>query len=365
MTGSRRRRVVTALAAVVAAALVVVAGSLTGRPAEVSLSGASSGTAADRSTTTPRALAATAVTTVVAVSVDGLNPRAIRVLGTERAPTFHRLIAEGASTLNARTEREQTDTLPNHTGMLTSRRIAAAGGGHGVTWNDDRLEPRTVQEAAGHPVASVYTVVRSPERRTALFASKSKLSLFERSWDKGIDRYVLRADNTRLVRRVRADLADRDRAFRFVHLSAPDVAGHADGFMSPAYLDAVAATDRRLGRILDAVEDDPDLAGNTVVIVTADHGGKGASHRDPTRLADYRVPFLVWGPGVAVGEDLYDLNPDYRDPGRRRTTYADTKQPVRNGDLANLVTDLLGLDPVPGSEHDRDQDLDVAATGGG
>jgi hypothetical protein len=369
MTGTRGRRAVTVLVAATAVGLVVglvvAAGSVTGRPAEVSLSGASSGPlpgpAEGRADTTPGALrAAATVTTVVAVSVDGLNPRAIRVLGAARAPTLHRLIDEGASTLNARTEREQTVTLPNHTGMVTARRIAAARGGHGVTWNDDRLEPSTVQEAAGHRVASVFSVVHSPERRTALFASKSKFSLFERSWDKGIDRYVLRGDNNRLVRRVRADIADHDRAFRFVHLSAPDVAGHAHGFMSSAYLDAVEATDRRLGRIVDALEDDPDLANSAVLVVTADHGGRGPGHGDPTRLVNYRVPFLVWGAGVAAGEDLYDLNPDYRDPGRRRTTYAADRQPVRNGALANLVTDLLGLGRVPGSEHDRDQDLDVS-----
>jgi hypothetical protein len=32
---------------------------------------------------------------------------------------------------------------------------------------------------------------------------------------------------------------------------------------------------------------------------------------------------------------------------------------VRNGDLANVALDLLGLPPVPGSEHDSRQDLDL------
>ncbi|MBK5250039.1 MAG: alkaline phosphatase family protein, partial [Actinomycetales bacterium] len=212
------------------------------------------------------AAAADGVTTVIAVSIDGLNPAAIRQLGVEGTPTLHRLIDEGASTLNARTEREQTNTLPNHTGMLTGRRIAAATGGHGVTWNDERLTPRTVQEAAGHPVSSVFSVVDSPERDTALFASKQKFSLFERSWDEGIDSYVLREDNARLVRRVRADIADKARTFRFVHLSKPDVAGHAHGFMSAAYLDAVRAVDALLGRIVAKVEHKGDLADHTVLI---------------------------------------------------------------------------------------------------
>jgi len=62
-----------------------------------------------------------AVTSVVVVSIDALNPAAIRRLGRRGTPTLHRLVRRGASTMNARTERERTETLPNHTGMVTGR----------------------------------------------------------------------------------------------------------------------------------------------------------------------------------------------------------------------------------------------------
>jgi predicted AlkP superfamily pyrophosphatase or phosphodiesterase len=323
---------------------------------------AATGCAADTSAQPDRIShrsSAATVTSVVAVSIDGLNPAAIRRLGAEGTPTLHRLIDEGASTLNARTAREQTNTLPNHTGMLTGRRIDPKTGGHGVTWNDERLHPRTVHEAAGHRVASVFSKVHSRGLGTALFASKGKFSLFDRSWERGIDRYLMQPNNTRLVRKVRADLAEHERAFRFVHLSAPDGAGHAHGFMSPEYLDAVRATDRLLGRIVAKIEADPDLARHVVLMVTADHGGEGVNHRDATKAYNYRVPFLVWGRGVKAGANLYRLNPDYAFPGPRRTHYSDDRQPVRNGDVANLTTDLLGLGRVRGSEHNAAQDLDV------
>ena len=93
-------------------------------------------------------------------------------------------------------------------------------------------------------------------------------------------------------------------------------------------------------------------------MVTADHGGSGKSHGDASRLVNYRIPFLVWGPTVARGRGLYGLNPDYANPGSRRTSYSDNRQPVRNGDVANLALDLLGLNAVKGSEHDRAQNLD-------
>ena len=303
--------------------------------------------------------AAARVRHVVAVSVDGLNPRAIRELGHRRTPVLHRLRAHGAGTLNARTARELTVTLPNHTGMVTGRRVGPGHRGHGVTWNDERRRPRTVQDAAGHPVRSVFTVVHRAGRRSALFASKQKFTLFARSWPTAVDRTVVRQDNARLVGLARRDLARRARAFTFVHLSLPDIVGHERGFMSPAYLDAVARVDSLVGRLLSTIRRDADLRGSTAILLTADHGGLGAGHGNPTLVSSYRVPFLVWGPRVANGASLYRLNRDYADPGTRRTRYSADRQPVRNGDLANLATDLLGLPDVRGSELGADHDLDV------
>ena len=128
--------------------------------------------------------------------------------------------------------------------------------------------------------------------------------------------------------------------------------------MSPAYLDAVSETDRLLGELLDTVDETPRLSKRLVVVLTADHGGTPGEkdHDDASEVEDYRIPFVVWGRGVRPA-DLYELNPDYADPGTGRPAYGGP-QPVRNGDLANLVTELLGLGPVPGSELDAGQDLD-------
>ena len=320
-----------------------------------------SGASASRVEDAPAAVAARAAVNsarVLAISIDGLNPDALRELGRDGAPNFHRLLDGGASTLNARTEYEMTDTLPNHTGMVTGRRINRSKGGHGVTWNTD-LPGTTVQDAAGHGVASVFSRVHKAGGSTALFASKSKFSLFKRSWPVAIDRFMVKENNTRLVRAARRDLAATSRSFTFLHLSLPDVTGHANGFMSPAYVESVARVDQLLGTVLRKIDGSPALTDNLVVVLTADHGGRGASHRKPRRLANYRVPFLAWGPGQGIGPaDLYALNPDYREPGDSRPRYAGS-QPVRNGDVANLSTELLGLGAVPGSELDRAQDLDV------
>ncbi len=295
---------------------------------------------------------------VLAISVDGLNPSAIRRLGAAGAPTFYRLLTEGAGNLNARTEYEQNVTLPNHTSMLTGRRIAARYGGHGVTWDDDR--PRlTVQRAAGHDVASVFSVVQAAGGEAALFSTKEKFTLYQRSWPEGITRFVADDDQRRLVRVARRDLLTADRDFTFLHVSLPDRAGHAYGGMSRQYLAAVRTTDRQLGTILAALDRSPDAAAGLTIVLTGDHGFMpGRRTHSPRVITNVRVPFLTWGAGVAAG-DLYDLNPDYANPGRRHPAYAASRQPVRNGDLGNLAVDLLGLGPIPDSELDADFSLDV------
>ncbi|MEO5853540.1 MAG: alkaline phosphatase family protein [Nocardioides sp.] len=298
---------------------------------------------------------------VVVISLDGLNPTALTRLGTRGTPVLHQMMRRGASTLDARTAYEMTVTLPNHTTMVTGRRIAAADGGHGVTWNDDRLTPPTVQAAAGGPVESVFNVVHDAGRQTALFASKTKFSLWQRSWPMAIDSYRVELDNRLLTNAVRRDVRTTDRAFTFVHLSDIDVVGHARGWMSPAYLQAVRRADTYVGRILSAIEKAGETD-ETMVVVTADHGGMGTGHSDAAAYADYRIPFLVVGPDVPRRTDLYDLNPDYRAPRAGRPGYDAPRQPIRNGAVADLVTDVLGLPAVTGSQVDAEQDLDVFRT---
>lgn len=300
---------------------------------------------------------------VLLISVDGLTPRALKKLGPGRTPALHRLLDTGAGTLNARTAVEQTMTLPNHTSMVTGRRINPRRGGHGVHWNNDRPRPATVQAAAGEQVASVFEVVADAGGSTALFAAKSKFSLWQRSWPGAIHRVRIDENNVRLVKRFRADLRNAVRRLRFLHISLPDRAGHAHGFMTPQYLRAVRRSDRLVKRVVRTVNRTPSLKGRTSIVLTSDHGGGPGSrrHGDATRLANERVLFVAKGPGIARGVDLYAINPTYPNPHRTHPRYAAAQQPVRNAAAGNLALHLLGLPPIPGSEHDAAHDLRVVA----
>ena len=74
---------------------------------------------------------------------------------------------------------------------------------------------------------------------------------------------------------------------------------------------AIEAVDVELGRIFDLIENEAELVGKTVLILTSDHGGGGGwthGHTMPTHKDNYTIPFYVWGQGVSSG-DLYALIP--------------------------------------------------------
>lgn len=311
---------------------------------------------------------------VVHVSIDGLRPDAVTGQVGE-LPTFTRLRTEGAFTDNARTDVDFRKTLPNHSAQLTGRPTMGPSG-HGWTENSDPLPWQTLHSNHGAYVASVFDVAHDRGLRTAAYVSKSKFVLFARSYDgehgapdttgaddgRGkIDTYVYEDDTAALVQRLVGDLDESPAAYTFVHLRDPDSAGHASGWdLTPGspYLRAVQRADALLGQIVDAVESDPRLAGRTALVVTADHGGLGTDH-GPDIPEDYTVPFYVWGAGVGPG-DLYAANAsDRRDPARDQVPADAPRQPVRNGDAANLALRLLGLPPVPCSTTGADVPLRV------
>ncbi|GAA4817380.1 alkaline phosphatase family protein [Nocardioides caeni] len=288
---------------------------------------------------------------VVVVSIDGLASYAVT---EELTPVLKGLLDSGAGTLNARTAVEMTVTLPNHTGMVTGRPILTALGGHGVTWND----PTSQNVRSG--VDSVFTTIAAAGGESAVFTGKEKFEMWGRSWPGTIDELVVDESLDALTDATVTDLQQHRRDLVFFHIAETDVAGHAHGWGSPAYEDAVRRADSALGQVVQTIEADPRRARETIVVVTADHGGlRGQKrHGDAGAAEDYTIPFVVWGPGVVHG-DLYRLNADdYADPGSGQPSY-DGPRPVRNASVANLVTRLLGLGAVPGSLIDTDQDLDL------
>jgi len=327
----------------------------------------------------------------IIIAIDGLRSDAL-MASPRDLPNFRRLMDEGASTLNARTDPDITVTLPNHLGMVTGRLMRGDEGHH---WELNELTdggPQILHDEHGQYIQSIFDVAHDHGLRVAIIAGKTKLHLLQNSWgeergledvigdDNGrtkIDTYTYEESIGAVASKIIETLAQPGkRNVIFACYRHPDAAGHAEGWdltENSLFMRALVEVDRELGRILDAIESDIRLRGKVAIIITADHGGGAPfkSHNQQHMWVNYIIPFIVWTgtPGVSTGSrDLYTLNPaTRRDPGLHQPPHdltADTLPPIRNSDAANLALDLLGLPPVAGSTVNRSQDLLIVDNAG-
>jgi hypothetical protein len=308
---------------------------------------------------------------VLLVSVDGLRADALMEPGIAELPAFQRLLT-GAHTLDARTDPDDTRTLPNHVGMLTGRRKR---GDEGHRWNTNSTpEPELeLHDIRGDRTQGVFHVLTAAGVDGAVVAQKEKFLLFPRSWEGTdaerassvgrVELYGYALEDAIAVETVDAFLAARagQRAFAMLHLRGPDKAGHASGWepgTGTPYFAAVRAADAALADLLARLDADPARRARTAIVLTSDHGGgvPRKSHLGRGRgWVNVAIPFTVWtGDGQASG-DLYARNPYVRAAPGLRDPRGDAPgpPPVRNLDAANLCLALLGLDPVPGSTVGR------------
>jgi predicted AlkP superfamily pyrophosphatase or phosphodiesterase len=90
--------------------------------------------------------------------------------------------------------------------------------------------------------------------------------------------------------------------FLFVHFDLVDHAGHESGWLSPEFFKAVEQADTLIGDLVSALKD-AGILGQTVVIMSADHGGKGKSHGGNS-MEEIEIPFIITGPGIKVGHEI-------------------------------------------------------------
>jgi predicted AlkP superfamily pyrophosphatase or phosphodiesterase len=309
---------------------------------------------------------------VIEISVDGLGSSYLSsLLGNGQIPSLSRIQSQGVSTLNARDDYDITVTLPNHVTMVTARPVMGTLG-HNWVENSDPEEGQTLHNNKGEYVAGVFDVAHDNGLRTAMYATKSKFSLFTTSYnavngaadttgvDNGrnkIDTYLC-DDSQSITDSFISEMSSNLFNYSFIHYGDCDAAGHAYGWGSEEYNNALIAVDGYLRQILTLIDNSSVLRGRTAIILTVDHGGCDYDHSDPTLPLNYTIPFIVWGAGAAENEDLYALNPNSRlDPGTGHPSYDESLQPVRNGDGANLALELLGLGAIPGSSINYMQDL--------
>ncbi len=217
---------------------------------------------------------------VLILTIDGLRPDAITLA---QMPNLMALIHEGAYTFAAQTVYPSV-TLPAHASLLTGMCPAKTG----VTWND--YEPD--QGYARGP--SLFSLAHDAGLMTAMFVGKEKLRQI--TGPENTDVFTFINDRDLVVARQVADHFPQNFGVLFVHFSTADDMGHTYGWLSPQQLSVLDRADQALGILLKALED-AGVRSQTLIIVTADHGGHDTGHG--TNLPeDMTVPWVVAGPGV-------------------------------------------------------------------
>lgn len=307
---------------------------------------------------------------VVVVAVPGMTSSAIRSLGND-AGELKRMSESGASTMNARTVTERTTADSNLFSLLSGRRVTPRKGGHGIGYR--RKDPATVHSAAGQYVSSVLDLVHNSSLSTTVVGSRPALRTVRESWNRrngGKDPYGV-DDGTAKINRFRVYRDDstalawwkkvtarNPSSLSVVELSGALQAGEKNNFRGKGYKAGVRKVSHRVAQIRRTINAQPELRGRTMLVVVGTHGALKMRGSSRTWAQSYRVPMYVTGPGVAQGADLYRLNPSYANPRRQQPGYGGA-QPIRTGDVANLVTRVLGLPPVPGSTMNATQTLQV------
>ncbi len=259
----------------------------------------------------PGALAGGGPRRVIIISEDGMRPDA---LTPELAPAHVALMKQGA-TADAAETIKQSDTLPSHASMLSGVEAAV----HKMSWNNWK-------RGRGYILApTIFSIAREHGLSSAMFVGKPKLRHIARPGT--VDHFERPGYYCSTVSKRAAEyfLAKRP-DIMFVHFSDPDDYGHSRGWMSAAYLKGVRNTDRCLARLLSML-DESGLADETLVIVTADHGGHAHNHSGRrSHRVDLEIPWIARGPGIAPGTVI----------GERMSTV----------DTAATVLAMLGL-PAP------------------
>lgn len=250
------------------------------------------------------ALRETPVRRVVLVVLDGLRPDAIPRYGLRHLTA---LAQSGASTMFART------VSPSVTACaMASLLTGAAPERHGL--QSDRFHiprPRGTLDPlprvlARHAMPSSAFLARMPFPFSGIahrIAAHVGVSHARFSGETCED----------ILLAARTTLREQRRGLLLLHWPDGDRAGHAAGWMSAAYEDAVCRMDGALGALVSAVGiGDP----STLLIALADHGGGGArpDHHDSEHPLDRTIPIILAGgsvrPGdIAPGASLLDVPP--------------------------------------------------------
>ena len=229
------------------------------------------------------------------ILVDGMRPDAI-----ENLPRVRRLLAESSYTMEATTVMPSV-TLPCHMSLFHSVEPSR----HGTTTNLYAPQVR--------PIRGLCEVLANAGKKNAFFYNWEELrdlyrpgsvefAYFCKGGSIGYDKA-----NDIVTKAAMEYLTANDTDFAFLYLGYVDEAGHRNGWMSDAYMDAIHNSWDNIEKVLEVLPED------YTVFITADHGGHDRIHGTNMR-EDMMIPLIIkgkdFGPDHSIdGASIMDIAP--------------------------------------------------------
>lgn len=234
---------------------------------------------------------------VVVIGFDGLSPDGLQNAIT---PNFDKLIKEGAYTMHARAVMP-TSSSPNWASMI----MGAGPEQHGITsnaWEKDNLVLPAVAQHDDFLFPSIFHLVNS-QIENAEIGAIYHWGGFGRLFEKSAVDYDVNPKTADETAQLASEyIIAKKPNFTFIHFDHVDHAGHEFGHGTAEYYESVTHADTLLGQVMAGIEK-AGITDNTLVIVSADHGGLGKGHGGES-LQEIEIPFLVWGRSVKKNHKL-------------------------------------------------------------
>jgi predicted AlkP superfamily pyrophosphatase or phosphodiesterase len=217
---------------------------------------------------------------VIILSIDGLRPDAISLAPMQN---LLELMQGGAYSLGAQTTYPSV-TLSAHASMLTGMCPSR----HGVNWNDYLPENGYAQGT------DLFDIASAAGLRTDMYVTKKKL--VQLTEPTSLDNAVFVNDRDLVLMERLLGEFPQDFGVLFIHFGITDGMGHSYGWLSPQYLSVLFRADEALGLLLDEL-DARGLRSETLLIITADHGGHASTHGSNSP-EDMTIPWIASGAGI-------------------------------------------------------------------
>ncbi|WP_142603052.1 alkaline phosphatase [Solitalea koreensis] len=232
---------------------------------------------------------------VILIGVDGFGAYCFP---TANMPNIKKMMAQGSYTLHARC------VLPSSSAVnWASMTMGSTPELHGYTERRSKapeLPPKAIDSFNRFP--SIFSILREQRPDAEIGAFYTWGGIYHLIPVQALSHNEHSDSDINTINEAINYLKEKKPDLLFIQLDEVDQVGHRNGHNTPKYYKQVTKTDENLGKLWDAVNE-TGMGENTIIILTADHGGLGHGHGGVT-MQEMEIPWVILGPNVKKNHEI-------------------------------------------------------------